>query len=437
MNHKNLFRFVMLALSWAAVPVCAAAPPSSNFDLSHWKLTLPVDAAGGTTGEAMEIKTPQLTAGYASDYFYSGADNAMVFWCPVIGARTSNATYPRSELRELIDGRNSDVNWSGNGTHVLDARCKVTQLPSTGKVIIGQVHGYDTSPLIKIQVRSGRFEGLVKDHIANDTETKFDLGAFALNSLITYQIKVVDGIAFITVNGTTRSFDFFASDPAWKAIGFYFKAGAYVQDNSGPITEGGRMAFTYLAAAHSTVVGEPPTISTQPLSQTVNEGSPVSLSVVANGSATLSYQWRKNGVNLPNAVAATFSLMSAKTNDAGIYTVAVANSFGAVTSAVATLVVHATNVVVPPTTPPAVAISLSDALDTTGLTWTTNGSPAWFGQTNVNHDGSDSAQSGAIGHSKTTSMQTTVQGPGTVSFWWKVSSQPSDDRLLFYVGSSE
>lgn len=81
--------------------------------------------------------------------------------------------------------------------------------------------------------------------------------------------------------------------------------------------------------------------------------------------------------------------------------------------------------------------TLADALDTAGLTWTTSGTPEWFPQTTTTHDGIDAAQSGAIGPSGTTSMQTTVAGPGTLSFWWKVSSESGNDKLIFYLDGVE
>jgi len=48
------------------------------------------------------------------------------------------------------------------------------------------------------------------------------------------------------------------------------------------------------------------------------------------------------------------------------------------------------------------------------------------------HDG-DSAQSGSIANSQESWLQTTVTGPGTVWFWWKVSSQQNCDWLEFYI----
>src|SRR5207237_9635680 len=82
-------------------------------------------------------------------------------------------------------------------------------------------------------------------------------------------------------------------------------------------------------------------------------------------------------------------------------------------------------------------VPLPEALDAAILSWTTTGTPPWVGQTAVSHDTVDAARSGAIGNNATNSMQTTVTGPVTVSFWWKVSSETNNDILRFSVGGVE
>lgn len=85
------------------------------------------------------------------------------------------------------------------------------------------------------------------------------------------------------------------------------------------------------------------------------------------------------------------------------------------------------------------AATIGEAVDATNLVWTTGGDTNWFYQTTVTTDGIDAAQSGAIGDNQATWIQTTVTGPGTVSFWWKVSTEPllSTDSLKFYVDDNE
>ena len=68
-------------------------------------------------------------------------------------------------------------------------------------------------------------------------------------------------------------------------------------------------------------------------------GQNASLSVTANGTGLLSYQWSRNGTNLAGATAPVLTLSNLKPADAGSYTVLVTNFVGATTSAVATLTV--------------------------------------------------------------------------------------------------
>jgi hypothetical protein len=81
----------------------------------------------------------------------------------------------------------------------------------------------------------------------------------------------------------------------------------------------------------------PPTIQTQPVSQNVPPGANVTLSAVADGDAPLTYQWKKNGVNISGVNASSVVLNNAQVTDAGTYSVVVANAGGAITSAGATL----------------------------------------------------------------------------------------------------
>ncbi|MCL4226951.1 MAG: hypothetical protein KJZ91_21035, partial [Myxococcales bacterium] len=92
------------------------------------------------------------------------------------------------------------------------------------------------------------------------------------------------------------------------------------------------------SAAATVVVHGPPAITTDPTAATVFATQPLALAVAASGEQ-LAYQWRKDGVDLPGATAATFSITAAVA-DAGSYDVVVANPAGAVTSAAATVVVH-------------------------------------------------------------------------------------------------
>jgi len=66
-------------------------------------------------------------------------------------------------------------------------------------------------------------------------------------------------------------------------------------------------------------------------------------------------------------------------------------------------------------------ITLGEAVDNTSLTWTTGGDANWFGQTSVYYYDGDAAQSGNVGSGQQSWIETTVTGPGILSFYWKVS----------------
>lgn len=82
------------------------------------------------------------------------------------------------------------------------------------------------------------------------------------------------------------------------------------------------------------------------------------------------------------------------------------------------------------------SVTLGEAVDNTGLTWSTFGSAHWFGQTSTSYYGGDAAQSGNVIDDAYTWIQTTVTGPGTLSFYWKVSSEAGYDYLEFYIDSA-
>jgi parallel beta-helix repeat protein len=224
----------------------AGRPPGANFDLSHWKLTLP-DA------NSSEIFPAQLMAGSTNSFFYTGADGAMVFWCPVTGGTTPGSVFPRCELRELLVPINESVGWTGDGTHMLNAQCKVTQIPSSKRTFIGQIHSLtgNAVPLLKLRFNDGTVEALVKPSPGSTNDTSLPFANVGLSNLITYQIKMVDGLLSMTVNGSNRSVNVYQTDPAWSNQVFYFKAGNYCQDNSGTTNEGAVVSFYQLSVEHS------------------------------------------------------------------------------------------------------------------------------------------------------------------------------------------
>src|SRR6185436_639871 len=92
-------------------------------------------------------------------------------------------------------------------------------------------------------------------------------------------------------------------------------------------------------------VNIPPSITQEPQSQTVDQGSNATFTVTASGTTPLAYQWRFNSTNIAGATASAYTRTNAQPTDAGSYTVVVTNVAGGVTSVVATL-----DVIIPPPT---------------------------------------------------------------------------------------
>ncbi|HLD65484.1 MAG TPA: polysaccharide lyase family 7 protein [Pseudomonas sp.] len=261
-HSQNALLGLCLLSGWLAGEAQAdlyrGLPPGGNFALENWNLTVPADANGGTSGKALTLAPDQLSGnlGYQSPWFRTDSDGAMTFWAPVNGATAGGSGSPRAELREMLDPSNLGVTWNAAGTSVQDALVKVTQVPSDGIVIIGQVHGYGSAPLIMIYYRydqvsrSGRviakLQGLPEQGPPFTNHTL--ASGVALGQVFSYQLKVSDNVAMASVNGGPPAR--MVMDPAWNGETFYFKAGAYLHMHGDSASEGGRVKFYRLAASH-------------------------------------------------------------------------------------------------------------------------------------------------------------------------------------------
>jgi len=82
-----------------------------------------------------------------------------------------------------------------------------------------------------------------------------------------------------------------------------------------------------------------PAIATQPVSQSVLSGQPVTFSTVATGTPAPTFQWRLGGIALAGATNASYTITATLVADAGSYDVVATNSAGGISSAIATLTV--------------------------------------------------------------------------------------------------
>jgi hypothetical protein len=222
------------SLSYAQNP---SLPPSSNFDLSAWKLQT-LDTGLNFT----EIQPAVLTNGYSTSFFYTDpSDGSMVFRVPSNGTPTSGSTYPRVELRQLTNG----ANWILNdpNEHYLTAQCKVLAVADAKpQTIIGQIHGSNTvSEMLKLRwtgYKPGQcyVEARFKSNNASMAEYGVTLASgLSLGDLITYTITMQNGTVNCTVNGTTGT-QTYTPDVWTLTDAYYFKAGNYLQYNPNSVS---------------------------------------------------------------------------------------------------------------------------------------------------------------------------------------------------------
>ena len=101
----------------------------------------------------------------------------------------------------------------------------------------------------------------------------------------------------------------------------------------------GTTGFVVMADAVQVTSSLAPTITTQPINKTVCPNTAVTFTVSATGSATLTYQWKKNGTDISGATSSSLALGAVTAANAGTYSVQVVNPVGSATSSGAILTV--------------------------------------------------------------------------------------------------
>jgi hypothetical protein len=230
---------------------------SDHFDLTNWKVTLPI---AGEEGKALEVK--QLTR-YESPYFFDAPDGAMVFKAPVSGSTTVGSKYPRSELRERADGR--DAAWSLKVGGTMTATLKIDSAPvaadgGPGRIVVGQIHG-DDNELVRIYWDHDTVYFVNDRAIPDGKEHQFPLRDEAglapkvpLGQIFSYKIDAHKDALRVSVYVNGREYSSASKIlPIWQTENkLYFKAGAYLGVNAAQGAHGtGQVSFYGLDLSHA------------------------------------------------------------------------------------------------------------------------------------------------------------------------------------------
>jgi hypothetical protein len=121
----------------------------------------------------------------------------------------------------------------------------------------------------------------------------------------------------------------------------------------------------------------PPLIVTQPTNVTVNLGQPAAFSVGVTGAGPFTYQWQKNGANIPTSTSSSLSLANTVLADAASYRVIVSDPIVSETSqpAILTLLLPPTHLILLAHTNDFATLTMSGA---DGFRYAIQGTPLLF-----------------------------------------------------------
>jgi hypothetical protein len=273
--------------------------------------------------------TPMFAGNEPNSWTYNGTTHAP------LGVQRNALVSLRSALgtTALLSGTYSDVVFGPNGTGNHDT-VQPKSYPTSGR---GQLY----STLTETQ------KALAKTFIESWVNTQ--TSSIASELLAIYESPASLAETYVGYAGSSATLSasgsYFRVDGPRLWIEFIVQGGVY--DQSGVHDHGVfRDKLTdYGAAYGSTTVAttiRPPTISMQPVSQTVNSSGNATFSVIATGTpSTLTYQWYKDSTAISGAAASTYTVSSASSINAGAYSVIVSNTAGNTASASATLTVNA------------------------------------------------------------------------------------------------
>lgn len=171
------------------------------------------------------------------------------YWCSVLGDTSGSSSSPRTESRETLPDSSEPYNWvAGEAVHTMQGTVRVELAPSSGKVIIGQIHAHKApNPFLMVSWWNGvaRVDLRLKP---SGTAIKVLSVPCKLGESFSYSLAMgTDDVLQIKLNGLVYAV---TVDAAWTEFPFYFKAGAYVIDNEGPESEGGWVVYENFEVSH-------------------------------------------------------------------------------------------------------------------------------------------------------------------------------------------
>lgn len=377
-------------------------------------------AISGATGSS--YTTPATTTSDSGSSFgvvvtdTSGSVNSNAATLTVTAAPVAPSITAQPASQTVIARQTATFSVTASGTATLSYQWK-----KNGTIISGATSSSYTTPATQSSDSGSSFAVTVTNSLGNITSNAATLTVNVPPSITTQPISRT-----VTV-GQTATFSVTAAGTGtltyqWAKNGTvingatsasYTTPAAVASDNgaSFTVTVTGN-AGTVTSNAALLAVNAPPSITTQPASQTVTAGQTATFSVTATGTATLTYQWAKNGTAIGGATAASYTTPATLAGDNGSsFTVTITNSVSSVTSKAASLTVNV---------PPAITSQPANQSVTAGQTATFTVAATGSGTLSYQWKKNGTVISGATAASYTTPA--TVTGDSGSTFTVTVTS---------------
>jgi len=239
--------------------------------------------------------------------------------------------------------------WRKNGANISGATASAYTTPTTStdngalfSIVVSNSAGSATSTSATLTVNVAAVAPSITSQPSSQTVTAGQTATFSVAATGTAPLSYQWRKNGANISGATSS-SYTTSATTTADSGSQFSA--VINNSAGSVTS----TSAALIVNAATVA---PTITSQPSSQTVTAGQTATFSVAATGSAPLSYQWRRNGVNISGATASTCTTPTTSADNGALFSAVVSNSAGSMTSSSATLTVNAAAVAPSITTQP-------------------------------------------------------------------------------------
>lgn len=216
-------------------------------DVTKCKLELPVDLQGKdyTGVRYMDRESPFIKAATIAklnhyevtdpfDQYFFVAGKEMVFRAHAAGALTSPNAYPRCELRQQIDGK--DTFWKYQEEHQLKVTFRVMELPKEKQeVCVVQLKGTNTpsstkgtSEVLRLEYRQDGDSGWHLE--VNESAGPKNVLKYSLGQTISVSIGVKNHVVRLEMENVDTNENYTFQYKSKYTHG-YFKAGAYTQSS--------------------------------------------------------------------------------------------------------------------------------------------------------------------------------------------------------------